>query len=137
VTAARNEEQYLEPTILAGFAQTVRPVKWIIVSDGSPDGTAKIIDRYAASSGWIERLAMPTHRERNFAAKAHCVNSAGKAVNGLDYEVRCRSGSRAYASRIRSGKFDLSVKRSGLVRSAEEDWRAVATIGRGSTLMRD
>jgi glycosyltransferase involved in cell wall biosynthesis len=52
------------------LAQTVRPLKWIIVNDGSTDGTPTIIDRYAASAGWIERLDMPTHRDRNFAAKA-------------------------------------------------------------------
>src|SRR5262245_56598386 len=87
VTPARNEEQHLEQTILAVLAQTVRPVKWIIVNDGSTDATAKIIDRYAASSDWIARLDMPTHSIRNFAAKAHCFNAAWKAVDGLDYEV--------------------------------------------------
>src|SRR5215467_726762 len=87
VTAARNEEQHLERTILAVLEQTVRPVKWIIVNDGSTDGTAKIIDRYAASADWIERLDMPSHRDRNFAAKACCFNAAWNAVNGLAYEV--------------------------------------------------
>ena len=87
VTSARNEEQHLEQTILAVLAQTVHPVKWIIVNDGSSDGTAKIIDRYAASSDWIDRFDMPTHRARNFAAKARCFNAAWKAVNGLDYDV--------------------------------------------------
>jgi Glycosyl transferase family 2 len=87
ITSARNEEQLLEQTIRAVLAQTVRPVKWIIVNDGSTDGTAKIIDRYAASLGWIERLDMPMHRDRNFAAKAHCLNAAWKAVDGLDYDV--------------------------------------------------
>jgi glycosyltransferase involved in cell wall biosynthesis len=87
VTSARNEEQLLEQTIRAVLAQTVRPVKWIIVNDGSTDSTAKIIDRYAASLGWIERLEMPTHRDRNFAAKAYCFNAGWKAADGLDYDV--------------------------------------------------
>ena len=75
VTAARNEEQHLEQTIRAVLEQTARPVKWIIVNDGSTDATAKIIDRYAASTDWITRLDMPTHRDRNFAAKAYCFNA--------------------------------------------------------------
>ena len=87
ITAARNEERYLEQTILAMRAQTVRPVKWIIVNDGSTDGTAKIIERYAATTDWIDRLDMPVHRGRSFAAKALCFNAAWKAVDGLDYEV--------------------------------------------------
>jgi glycosyltransferase involved in cell wall biosynthesis len=63
------------------------PSKWVIVNDGSTDGTATIIDRYAAIADWIERLDMPTHRDRNFAAKAYCFNAAWHAVNGLRYHV--------------------------------------------------
>jgi len=87
ITPARNEESNLERTILSVVAQTVHPVKWIIVNDGSTDSTPAIIDRYAAAHKWIERLDMPSHRDRSFAAKAHCVNAAWRSVAGLQYEV--------------------------------------------------
>ena len=87
ITAARNEEVHLERTILAMLAQTVRPAKWIIVNDGSTDKTPEIIDRYAATCDWIERFDMPSHRDRSFAAKAYCFNTACKAAGWLDYEV--------------------------------------------------
>src|SRR5664279_3741545 len=39
VTAARNEEAYIENTIKSIISQTVKPEKWVIVSDGSTDRT--------------------------------------------------------------------------------------------------
>lgn len=87
VTPARNEESNLERTILCVVAQTVHPTKWIIVNDGSTDSTPAIIDRYAAVHKWIERLDMPSHRDRSFAAKAHCVNAAWKSVADLEFEA--------------------------------------------------
>ena len=43
ITAARNEEEYLELTIKSVVSQTVRPVRWLIVSDGSTDRTDEIV----------------------------------------------------------------------------------------------
>ena len=34
VTLARNEAEFIEGTIKSVIAQTVRPVRWVIVSDG-------------------------------------------------------------------------------------------------------
>src|SRR6266436_9908942 len=87
ITPARNEEKNLERTIAAMIAQTIRPVKWIIINDGSTDATPQIVDRYAGAYDWIERFDMPAHRDRSFAAKAHCLNAAWRRVAALDYGV--------------------------------------------------
>jgi len=87
ITPARNEESNLERTILSMVAQTAHPLKWVIVNDGSTDSTPAIIDRFAAAHAWIERLDMPSHRDRSFAAKAHCVNAAWRSLAALDFEV--------------------------------------------------
>jgi glycosyltransferase involved in cell wall biosynthesis len=87
ITPARNEARHLDMTIRSMRAQTVHPIKWIIINDGSTDETPQIIDRHAATCDWIERFDMPSHRDRSFAAKAHCFNAASKAVSNLDYEV--------------------------------------------------
>ena len=50
ITPARNEEAFLELTIQSVLKQTVRPVRWLIVSDGSTDRTDEIITRHAARS---------------------------------------------------------------------------------------
>jgi glycosyltransferase involved in cell wall biosynthesis len=43
VTPARKEAQFIELTIKSMVAQIVRPLKWVIVSDGSTDGTDDIV----------------------------------------------------------------------------------------------
>ncbi|HTD67337.1 MAG TPA: glycosyltransferase family 2 protein [Candidatus Limnocylindria bacterium] len=75
ITPARNEADLIEATIRSVIAQTVRPLRWIIVSDGSTDGTDDIVKRYAAEHPWIELLRMPERRDRQFAAKAHAFNA--------------------------------------------------------------
>jgi glycosyltransferase involved in cell wall biosynthesis len=75
VTPARNEAAFIEQTILSVATQTVPPTRWIIVSDGSTDGTDEIVRRYMASHPWIELLRMPEHRDRHFAAKANAFNA--------------------------------------------------------------
>ena len=43
ITPARNEAQFIELTLKSVLAQTVLPLKWVIVSDGSTDGTDEIV----------------------------------------------------------------------------------------------
>jgi glycosyltransferase involved in cell wall biosynthesis len=87
VTPARNEAQFLASTIESVAAQTVLPLRWVIVSDGSTDGTDEIVLRYAAVHPWIELLRMPERTERNFAGKAFAVNAAHASLAVLPYEA--------------------------------------------------
>src|SRR5438067_9955097 len=52
ITPARNEAQFIEQTIQSVVAQTVRPMKWVIVSDGSTDETDDIVKHYASRHDW-------------------------------------------------------------------------------------
>ena len=75
VTPARNEAALIDQTIQAVLAQSVLPRTWIIVSDGSTDGTDGIVQCYARQHDWIELLRLPERRDRHFAAKAHAFNA--------------------------------------------------------------
>jgi glycosyltransferase involved in cell wall biosynthesis len=75
VTPSRNEAAFIEQTIRSVIAQTALPRRWIIVSDGSTDGTDEIVQGYASEHDWIELLQMPERRDRQFAAKAHAFNA--------------------------------------------------------------
>lgn len=87
VTPARNEESFIEGTIESVVAQTHRPTKWVIVSDGSTDRTDEIVKRYASEHPWIQLLRMPEHRDRQFAAKAHCFNAGYAEMKGLQFDL--------------------------------------------------
>jgi biofilm PGA synthesis N-glycosyltransferase PgaC len=87
VTPARNEAQFIELTIKSMVAQTARPVKWVIVSDGSTDGTDEIVSKYATDHDWIEFVRMTERRERNFAGKVHAFNAGRTRVADLAYDV--------------------------------------------------
>jgi hypothetical protein len=87
VTPARNEARMIESTIQSVVAQTVLPLRWVIVSDGSTDGTDEIVSRYAAQHDWIELVRMPERKERHFAGKAYAFNSGKSRLDDLPYEV--------------------------------------------------
>ena len=87
ITPARNEAQYIELTITSVVAQTARPLRWVIVSDGSTDGTDDIVRRYLADNKWIELVRMPECKERNFAGKVHAFSAGCTRVTDLEYDV--------------------------------------------------
>lgn len=87
ITPARNEATFIEQTIRAVAAQTVTPLRWVIVSDGSTDGTDEIVQRYAAQHSWIELVRMPERTERHFAGKILAFNAGYERMRGLNYDV--------------------------------------------------
>jgi glycosyltransferase involved in cell wall biosynthesis len=87
ITPARNEDQYIESTIKSVLAQTVLPLKWVIVSDGSTDGTDDIVRKYASQHDWIELLRMPDRAVRDFAGKVHAIQAGQARVADLPYQV--------------------------------------------------
>jgi glycosyltransferase involved in cell wall biosynthesis len=87
ITPARNEERYLEGTIESVVSQTVRPRRWVIVSDGSTDRTDEIVRTHAARHAWITFVRRPEHLDRHFAAKVRCFNSGYESLSGEDYDV--------------------------------------------------
>jgi glycosyltransferase involved in cell wall biosynthesis len=87
VTPAHNEEAFIEKTIVSVVNQTVLPVKWVIVDDGSTDKTPEIIRRYLAEHAWMEMVQMPQRRDRSFAAKVQSFNAGYERVKDLQYEV--------------------------------------------------
>lgn len=86
ITPARNEAMFIEQTIKSVIGQTVRPVKWVIVSDGSTDGTDDIVKKYAAEYTWVELVRMPERTERHFAGKVHAFNAGYAKVKDLQWE---------------------------------------------------
>lgn len=86
VTPARNEAQFIELTLRSVISQTVQPIRWIIVSDGSHDGTDDIVRRYTAEHDWIRLVRMPDRAERHFAGKVHAFNAGYAMLADVHYD---------------------------------------------------
>src|SRR4051794_14929008 len=87
ITPARNEAAFIELTLKSVIDQTVKPLRWVIVSDGSTDGTDELVKRYAVEHPWIELVRMPERRERHFAGKVRAFDAGRERVKHLDYEI--------------------------------------------------
>lgn len=61
ISPVRDEAKLIKLTLDSMVAQTVRPVEWVIVDDGSSDNTAEIVESYAAKYDFI-RLVRNVNR---------------------------------------------------------------------------
>jgi GT2 family glycosyltransferase len=86
ITPARNEAAFIERTIHSVLAQTRTPRRWIVVSDGSTDGTDDIVRRYT-HVGWIQLLRLPGDGPRNFAAKVRAFEAGLALLQDVPYDV--------------------------------------------------
>lgn len=77
----------IEKTIQSVISQTVRPTRWVVVNDGSSDRTGTIARHYAALHSWIDVIDMPLHRDRSFAAKAHCFAAGYASVKTIEHDI--------------------------------------------------
>jgi poly-beta-1,6-N-acetyl-D-glucosamine synthase len=87
ITPARNEAEFIERTIQSVVAQTLRPLKWVIVSDGSTDGTDETVGKYSHAHPWIQLIRMPERRERHFAGKVEAFNAGRANVASVPYDI--------------------------------------------------
>jgi glycosyltransferase involved in cell wall biosynthesis len=87
ISPSRNEARFIEETLKSVVAQTILPLKWVIVNDGSTDSTADIVAKYAALHSWIELVNRPVRKERHFAAKVEAFNIGLERVKQLPYEI--------------------------------------------------
>lgn len=86
ITPVHNEEAYLRFTLESVVAQTVRPQQWMIVDDGSTDGTARIIEEYVGCHAWIERVTLPAGAGRELGARVVRVFCEGLRQLEADYD---------------------------------------------------
>lgn len=87
ITPAKNEEAFIELTIRSVVSQTLRPLRWLVVSDGSTDRTNEIVARYARQHDWIELLQMPERQTRDFGGKARAFNTGYAQIRDVSYDI--------------------------------------------------
>lgn len=87
VTPAHNEAGFIDKTIESMIRQTLPPVKWVIVDDGSTDSTPAIVSRYLVKYPWIEMVQMPPRRDRSFSGKVKAFDAGYQRVKEVQHEI--------------------------------------------------
>lgn len=78
VTPVRDEKEYIGAMLESIVAQKTRPATWIIVDDGSGDGTPEIVAGYAREHSFIQLIRLPAQGGRKpggESAISHGLNS--------------------------------------------------------------
>jgi len=82
ITSAFNEETNIEKTIQSVLSQTICPILWIIISDGSTDKTDEIVLKYASEYGFIEFIKIHAdEKKHNFGSKVRAINKGIQTIN--------------------------------------------------------
>lgn len=94
ITPVRDEACYIDKTIASVTHQTILPSRWVIVDDGSTDGTSEILASHSLRTSWIQVI----HREnRGYRA------AGGGVIEAFD----------AGYSVVRDDPWDFIVKLDG------------------------
>ena len=87
ITAARNEQDHIRFPAEAVISQTIRPRQWIIVSDGSTDGTDQVVRNYAAKWNFIQLVRKEEGKGQfDFASKVFALNAGYERLKNTDYD---------------------------------------------------
>ncbi len=86
ISPARDEERTLPRTIAAMVAQTRRPLRWVIVDDGSSDRTAEIVEAACKEHDWIRLLRRPDRGHRRLGGGVIQAFDAGLESVDVPYE---------------------------------------------------
>jgi poly-beta-1,6-N-acetyl-D-glucosamine synthase len=86
ITPARDEAANIARTIAAMRAQTMPPARWVIVDDGSTDGTADLVQEHARDAPWIRLVHRRAGTTADFASKVHAFRAGHGELHGTDHD---------------------------------------------------
>ena len=86
MTAAHNEECLIEETIASVLAQSLRPQRWVIVSDNSSDRTDEIVERYAREYDFIRFLQIQRPSGRSFGSKVIALQKGASLLADVRFD---------------------------------------------------
>jgi poly-beta-1,6-N-acetyl-D-glucosamine synthase len=91
ISPCRNEATFMRQTLDSVLTQTVRPVEWVVVDDGSTDATAQILAEYAGKHAWIRIVKRPDRGKRSVGPGVIDAFYSGYGViETADYEFLCK-----------------------------------------------
>jgi len=86
LTAAKDEEACIGEVIQSVLRQTVLPLAWFIMDDGSTDRTASIIERFAVDHPFIRLQTARSRGGRNFGSQYKAIQAAYELAKPLAFD---------------------------------------------------
>jgi glycosyltransferase involved in cell wall biosynthesis len=86
VTPCKNEEWNLPNLIRSVLAQTIRPILWVIVDDGSTDKSGEILDKLEKEYDWVKLIHLEDTKEYLGTHISHVYNAGFKYI--IDYSKK-------------------------------------------------
>lgn len=87
ISPIKDEERHVEKTLQSMARQTVKPICWFIVDDGSSDQTPAIIQRYADQHSFIKLIRSAKRSARQTGiAEVLAFNAGYEMARQLDYD---------------------------------------------------
>jgi glycosyltransferase involved in cell wall biosynthesis len=86
LTAAKDEEACIAEVIQSVLNQTVRPLAWFIMDDGSIDRTASIVRQFAAEHPFIRLQSASARGGRNFGSQYKAIIAAYDLAKSLEFD---------------------------------------------------
>jgi len=91
ISPCRDEQDHMRQTVDSVLAQSIRPATWVIVDDGSTDGTPDILAEYAQRHDWIKIITRGDRGQRAVGPGVIEAFYAGyEAVSPHDYDYLCK-----------------------------------------------
>jgi glycosyltransferase involved in cell wall biosynthesis len=137
VTPARDEAENLARLAACMTAQTRLPERWVIVENGSTDGTFELAQRLANEHGWIrvlqtassDRYDRTSPYMRAWHAGVDSLDGAGDLVVKLDADVSFETT--FFAGLVEAFEDDptLGIASGTLLEVHREEWREWVLLG--------
>jgi biofilm PGA synthesis N-glycosyltransferase PgaC len=87
VSPVKDEARHIELTLRSVTEQTIKPVLWAIVDDGSTDGTADIVRRYVEEHAFVRLFESPKAGPRNTgSAEVLAFYRGYESLRGIDFD---------------------------------------------------
>jgi glycosyltransferase involved in cell wall biosynthesis len=88
ITPVKDEERFIEETLVSMTRQSLKPIQWIIVDDSSSDRTPEIIQRYADQHSFIKLVRNPKrHARETGVAEVLAFNVGNEIAQKLDFDL--------------------------------------------------
>src|SRR5262245_21108561 len=87
ISPVKDEASHVETTLDDVLNQTIRPIRWILVDDGSIDATPRILERFAAAHDWVQVLRIDRDAARlPGSGIIRAFNEGYRSAHGLAFD---------------------------------------------------